>query len=87
MEMTPENVPEIITDALGIEGAIVICVLPHDCIQVLSTANLNHAKATQMLALAIHAVLSDHDTRVLAGEAGEAARDLFEGLANGDPLQ
>lgn len=84
MHMTPENVPEIITDALGLEGSIVVCVLPHDCIQVLSTGNINHAKATQMLALAIHAVLSDHDNRVLAGEAGAAARDLFEGLANGE---
>lgn len=77
------NVADAVTDALGCHASIVVAIHDNDTIQVSTTKNINHAKVVQNLALAIHAVLSDHDVRVLAGEAGEAARDLFESLQNG----
>lgn len=81
--LTIDNAPECLAEALNVHGALVIAVAHNGCIQVASTANLNHQAVVGHLALAIHAVLSDHDARVLAGEAGEQARDLFENLANG----
>lgn len=88
--MTPEaiditNVADAVREALSTRGAIVIAVHDNDVIQVSTTDNLNHTKVVLNLALAVHAVLADHDARVLQGEAGEAARDLFESLANGAP--
>lgn len=81
--MTVDDAAEIVAAQLGCHGAIVIPVNADGTIVVCTTPNLNHAAAVQHLAVGIHAVLSDHDHRVMKGEAGDAARDLFERLGYG----
>lgn len=84
--MTPisiANIADATAEALRCRATIVIAIHADDTIQVAATDNINHTTIILNLGLAAHAVLSDHDARVLAGEAGQAARDLFETLANG----
>lgn len=71
------DLPEECAKALGLPGAIVIGVMASGDIVIHFHGIDSHMDAVQKLAVAIHAVMGDHDRAVLNGAAGAEAQARF----------
>lgn len=79
--LTLDNAPDFVAMGIGVPFAIVIGRLPNGDIMV--NHNLpEHRQVVEALAVAIHAVMSQHDEQILAGRAGAAAQKRFEDMRN-----
>lgn len=76
-----ENAPDVLAVGLSVPGAMVIGRHANGDI-ILNFTGMDHRTAVEALAVAIHAVMSEHDRQVLQGRAGAAAQKRFEDLRN-----
>lgn len=80
------NVAQAICHKLRVPGAVVL-VLNDDGTIGMSAQGVNHFKANELLSVGIHFNLMQHDQQVLAGAAGEHAREVAQHLADGGDEQ
>lgn len=90
MSKTKQKLPEKIGDLTGelcdrlqVAGVIVV-TREYDGKIGMASRGLNHMKANELLSVAIHLNLSDHDRHVLAGAAGPEAQRAAQDMKLGE---
>lgn len=77
--LTIENAPDVLAVALKLPAAMVIGRHANGDV-IVNFSGMDHRSAVEALAVAIHAVMSEHDRQILEGRAGAAAQKRFEEL-------